>query len=121
MSNLEKPLFIKAILQGYIYFRDSENKVHKGFIVGYEENIAYFTRQLKAAYGVIYFFNHLRDGKDYLRLEDCDEELIKNPKLHEAYKHCFNYGLLLKEYHLDFEHYSEVWALNRSDLLWFVN
>ena len=112
MSNLEKSLFIKAILQGYIYFKDSENKVHKGFIVEYEEDIAYFTRQLKVAYGVYYYFN----WRDDLWIED-DEELIKNPKKHELFKRCYNYGLTLKEYDLDFEHYGTVWALTEEDLL----
>lgn len=117
MSRLEIPIFIKAILQGYIYFKDDDNKVHKGFVVGYEEDIAYFTRELKVAYGVVYYFNHLRNGKDYLRLEDCSEELIKNPKNHEAHKHCYNYGLILYDYHLDFEHYGIKWAVNKGDLL----
>lgn len=119
MSVLEIPLFIKAILQGYIYFRDrnDKNKIHKGFIVKYQEEIAYFERKLTVAYGVNYSFNHLRDDKYNLWLEDCDEELIKDPRKHEAYKHCFNYGLILEEYHLDFEHYGILWALTKEELL----
>ena len=118
MSNLETPLFIKAILQGYIYFKDrnDKNKIHKGFIVTYEADIAYFDQHLTVAYGVHYYFNHLVNGKYELWLDDCDEELIKNYKKHPAYKECFNCGLTLEEYQLDFEHYGIVWALTREEL-----
>lgn len=119
MSNLETPLFIKAILQGYIYFKDrtDKNKIRKGFIVKYEADIAYFEQHLEVAYGVHYYFNHLVNGKYELWLDDCDEEIIKNPKKHPAHKECFNYGLTIKEYDLDFEHYGTVWALTKEDLL----
>lgn len=119
MSKLEIPLFIKAILQGYIYFkdRDDKNKIHKGFIVKYEEDIAYFERELTVAYGVHYYFNHLVNGDDKLWLDDCEEEIIKNPEKHPAYKECFNYGLTLEDHQLDFEHYGIVWALTKEELL----
>ena len=118
MSNLETSLFIKAILQGFIYFRDRDdkNKIHKGFIVKYEADIAYFEQHLEVAYGVRYYFNHLVNGKKELWLYDCDEELIKNPEKHPAYKECFNHGLIIESYPLDFEHYGTVWALTKEEL-----
>lgn len=115
--DLEKPLFIKAILQGYIFFRDDRNVLHKGFIVGYEENIAYFERHLKVAYGVHYFFNHLVDGSYEHWLDDCDEELIRNPRNHPYQKECYTHGLTLYENDLDFEHYGTKWALTKEELL----
>lgn len=117
MSRLETPLFLKALLQGYIYFRDNDNNIHKGYIVRYEADIAYFTEHLEVAYGVHYYFNHLVDGSEELWLDDCDEEIIRDPEKHPAYKECFNYGLTIKEYDLDFEHYGKVWALSEEDLL----
>ena len=119
MSNLETPLFIKAILQGYVYFRDRKDKtkIHKGFVVTYNADIAYFEQHLEVAYGVHYYFNHLVNGDDELWLEDCEEEIIKNPEKHPAYKECLNYGLILEEYQLDFEHYGIVWALSQEELL----
>ena len=119
MSRLETPLFIKALLQGYIYFkdRDDKNKIHKGFIVKYEANIAYFKQHLEVAYGVHYYFNHLVNGKYQLWLDDCDEELIKNPEKHPAFKECYNYGLTVKEYGIDFENYGIIWALTKEELL----
>ena len=119
MSNLEKPLFIKAILQGYIYFRDREdkNKIHKGFIVKYEEDIAYFTRQLEVAYGVHYYFNHPVNDSYELLLDDCDEELIKDPHKHPASKEAYTCGVTMESYHLDFEHYGTLWALTKEELI----
>lgn len=118
MSNLETSLFIKTILQGYIYFKDrkDKNKIHKGFVVKYEADIAYFKQHLEVAYGVHYYFNHLVNGKRELWLDDCEEEIIKNPEKHPAHKECFNYGLTLESYQLDFGHYGISWALDRKEL-----
>lgn len=118
MSNLETPLFIKAILQGYIYFKDrkDKNKIHKGFIVRYEADIAYFKQHLEVAYGVHYCFNHSVNGDYELWLDDCEEEIIKNPTKYPAYEECFDYGLTLERYQLDSEHYGIVWALTREEL-----
>ena len=118
MSELEKSLFIKAILQGYIYFRDvnDKNKIHKGFVIRYEEELDYFNRHLEVAYGISFYFNHLVNGKYELDLEDCDEELLRNPKKHPEFKECYNYGFKIMDYNLDFEHYGWTWALTKEEL-----
>ena len=118
MSELEKSLFIKAILQGYIYFRDvnDKNKIHKGFVIRYEEELDYFNRHLEVAYGISFYFNHLVNGKYELYLKDCDEELLRKPNKHPASKECYNYGFIIMEHNLDFEHYGWTWALTKEEL-----
>lgn len=111
----EKELFIMALLQGHIYFKTRDGKIHKGFITKYETEIYNYCQSLEVAYGVHYYFNHLVNGEKELWIED-DEELIKNYKNHWAYEKCFNCGLTLHSYNLDYEHYRKTWSLNKEEL-----
>ena len=108
----ERMIFIKAILKGYIYFKDHENKVHKGYIVGYEENFAFYKRKLIVAYGIGLHFN----WRDDLWIYD-DEELMKNPYNHPLGKRAYGSCLIKKEYDLDYEHFGTTWALTKEELL----
>lgn len=111
INDKERMIFIKAILKGYIYFKDSENKIHKGYIVGYEENFAFYKRKLIVAYGIGLHFN----WRDDLFIYD-DEELMKNPYNHPLGDRAFGSCLIKKEYDLDFEHFGKTWALTKEEL-----
>ena len=111
INDKERMIFIKAILKGYIYFKDHENKVHKGFIVGYEENFAFYKRKLIVAYGIGLHFN----WRDDLWIYD-DEELMKNPYNHPLGNRAYGSCLIKKEYGLDFENYGKTWALTKEEL-----
>ena len=112
INDKERMIFIKAILKGYIYFKDHENKVHKGYIVGYEENFAFYKRKLIVAYGIGLHFN----WRDDLWIYD-DEELMKNPYNHPLGKRAYGSCLIKKEYDLDYEHFGTTWALTKEELL----
>lgn len=112
INDKERMIFIKAILKGYIYFKDRENKVHKGYIVGYEENFAFYKRKLIVAYGIELHFN----WRDDLWIYD-DEELMKNPYNHPLGKRAYGRCLIRKEHDLDFEHFGKTWALTKEELL----
>lgn len=112
INDKERMIFIKAILKGYIYFKDNENKVHKGYIVGYEENFAFYKRKLIVAYGIGLHFN----WRDDLWIYD-DEELMKNPYSHPLGNRAYGCCLIEKENDLDFEHFGKTWALTKEELL----
>lgn len=111
INDKERMIFIKAILKGYIYFKDRENKVHKGYIVGYEENFAFYKRKLIVAYGIELHFNR----RDDLWIYD-DEELMKNPYNHPLGERAYGSCLIKKENDLDFEHFGKTWALTKEEL-----
>lgn len=120
MNDSDTQLFVKAILQGYIYFRDrhDKNKIHKGFIVKYITNLylSFLKDHLEVAYGVNYYFHHPVNGKYELYLEDCDDEFIKDLTKHPAYKECYSCELISESRDLDAGHYGTLWALTKEEL-----